>query len=363
MLDSGCSMKHNLLKIKYMSGTGNSYRAAIWMKEAAKEKGINSELEQITNHHEKTEAGKMLKALLGFVFPTYGFTAPWRVIWHVLTLPWGKGQYAFVVATKGALMIDSVPFRGFEGSAAYLIALLLLLRGYRIQGVMGLDMPANMINIHNGLSVADSRIIIDQARDKEVAFIDRILDGRKVFWGIPDLLLGLAVFPLSLIYMVFIRFFLPKLFFASDNCSGCGLCSKSCPQKAIKMVGHKKSRPYWKFTCECCMRCMGYCPNRAIESSHLFAAVLILLLAIPIPSRIYNTLSNLFEIPMNYSITYMIINYLCYLLIISIAYYLFFNLVKIRWINKLFSYLTLTHFYRRYHEPDTELKDIDGKSL
>lgn len=167
-------MEHQFLKIKYMSGTGNSYRAAVWMKEAAQEKGIGSELEQITRHHDKTVAYKRTGTLMGLVFPTHGFTAPWLVIRHALQLPWGKGQHAFVVATKGALIIDSALFRGFEGSTAYLIALILLLKGYRILGVMGLNMPANMINVHSGLTEADSRIIINQARDKEYFFINCI---------------------------------------------------------------------------------------------------------------------------------------------------------------------------------------------
>ena len=35
------------------------------------------------------------------------------------------------------------------------------------------------------------------------------------------------------------------------------------------MVGGSKSRPYWTFACESCMRCMGYCPNKAVEVSHV----------------------------------------------------------------------------------------------
>ncbi|MCX8131595.1 MAG: EFR1 family ferrodoxin [Clostridia bacterium] len=354
-------MDYSFLKIKFMSGTGNSYRAAVWMKEAAQGKGISSELEQITGHHNKTAAGKKPGTLMGFVFPTYGLTAPWLVIRHALQLPRVKGQHAFVVATKGALMFDSVPFRGFEGSAAYLIALILMLKGCRIRGVMGLNMPANMINVHPGLTEADSRIIIDQARIKEDFFIDRILSGRKEFWGIPDLLLGLALLPVSFIYMVFVRFFLAKLFFASENCTGCGLCAKSCPKKAIKMIGWKKLRPYWKLTCEGCMRCMGYCPNQAIEASHLFAVFLYLIITMPIFSYILDGLSDILKVDMSYSFAKTIFYYLYYLFSISFAYYIFSYFIRIPMLNKLFTYTTFTYFYRRYHEPDTELKDIAGK--
>ena len=40
------------------------------------------------------------------------------------------------------------------------------------------------------------------------------------------------------------------------------------------------------------------------------------------------------------------------------AYYLYDRLLRIRVINKVFTYTTFTHVYRRYHEPDTGLKDF-----
>jgi Pyruvate/2-oxoacid:ferredoxin oxidoreductase delta subunit len=223
---------------------------------------------------------------------------------------------------------------------------------------MGLDMPANMINVHSGLTEADSRIIIDKARDKEYYFINHILDGERVFWGISDLLVGLALIPLSLIYMAFVRFFLAKLFFASENCTGCGLCSKNCPKKAIKMIGRKKSRPYWKLTCESCMRCMGYCPEKAIEASHLFAVILCILIVMPIPSYVLHLVHVILNLDMG-SPSIEIINYIGYLVKISFAYYLFSCFTRIPLVNTLFTYTTLTHFYRRYHEPDTKLEDMN----
>jgi hypothetical protein len=103
---------------------------------------------------------------------------------------------------------------------------------------------------------------------------------------------------------------------------------------------------------------MGYCPNRAIEASHLFAVGLILLIAIPVPSHLQSVLSDILKIDINSSITKAIINYLYYLFKISFAYFIFWYLNKIPLFKKLFTHITFTHFYRRYHEPDTELKDI-----
>jgi len=170
----------------------------------------------------------------------------------------------------------------------------------------------------------------------------------------------LILLPLSLIYLLFVRFFLAKLFFASDQCTGCGLCARSCPKKAIKMIGRKKPRPYWKFTCESCMRCMGYCPNRAIEASHLFAGILIILITTQLPYHFLNDLIVLLKLDMGYHVFNTIIEYLCYLFTLSFAYLLFSYLIRISIINKLFANITYTHYYRRYHEPDTELRDLSG---
>lgn len=350
-------MKYNILSISYMSGTGNSFRAAKWMEEVAVRNHMDSEVVQISTRRRDSKRRKP-GSLLGMIYPTYGFTAPWNVIRHTLLLPWGRGRHAYVVATKGALMLDSDPFRGFEGTAAYLIAFLLLLKGYFIRGVMGLDMPANMINVHSGLAEEDARMIIDQARTKTVGFMERIINGRLIFKGVGDMLFGLLLLPVEIIYLLFVRFSLTRLFFASDKCTGCGLCARCCPKHAIKMLGRKRPRPYWKLSCESCMRCMGYCPNRAIEASHLFAIIICVLISIPLHSYLISGFDRILNFDLNDVSIRTIIRYLCFLFTLSSAYVMFNLLARIPMINRLFTYTTFTRVYRRYHEPDTLLVDL-----
>jgi Pyruvate/2-oxoacid:ferredoxin oxidoreductase delta subunit len=355
-------MKYQSMKIAFMSGTGNSFRVATWIKERAENNNIESELRQIRNNHNKFQNIRQEKSLLGIVFPTYGFTAPWNVIRYCLFLPFGGGQHAFVIATKGALMIESTPFRGYEGTAAYLIVFLLFLKGYKIRGAMGLDMPANMISMHSGLTKEDSLIIIAKARTKSDFFTNRLANGEHAFYGGLDLLLGLLLLPFSIAYFFYARFFLTRLFFASDDCTGCAVCAESCPKKAIKMMGRKKIRPYWKLSCESCMRCMCYCPKKAIEVSHLFAVILIIIILIPLPNQIFLRLNEIAKMDFVYSFSKFIINFLYFLLKISIASFIFSHLIKIPHLNKSISSSALTHFYRRYHEPDTELRDLVEKN-
>jgi len=53
-----------------------------------------------------------------------------------------------------------------------------------------------------------------------------------------------------------------RLFYAKDNCIGCGVCEKICGVKNIKISNGK---PNWNNNCEQCMACIQYCPNEAIE--------------------------------------------------------------------------------------------------
>ncbi len=139
--------------IYYFTGTGNSYRVASWMGETATTQGINSCVASISGARPAEEIENGSENLLGLVFPTHGFTAPWHVIHFALRLPRRRGTHAFVTPTRaGTKIIGFLP--GMEGTAGYLIALILLLKGYILQGVQAVDMPSNWMALHWGLQLA-----------------------------------------------------------------------------------------------------------------------------------------------------------------------------------------------------------------
>ena len=162
---------------------------------------------------------------------------------------------------------------GFEGTAAYLLALILKFKGYKVRGVIGVDMPLNWTALVPGFSEKTAENMNDRQKPKMITFINAILNGEKKFgvWSFVSLFLGLLILPFSLGYLLIARYFLSKLFFATSACNGCGLCAEYCPANAIEMRGKTTVRPYWTFKCESCMRCMNFCPNQAIEASHLLA--------------------------------------------------------------------------------------------
>jgi ferredoxin len=344
----------------FYTGTGNSYRVATWMAGAAREAGAAVAVRPIESARPAEEIGAGETALLGLTMPTHGFTAPWAMLRFALRLPRRRGTHAVVSATRAGSRIGPVFTPGVEGSATYLTALVLALKGYRIRGAMGIDMPSSWIAVHPALAPRTVAGIIARAQGKTARFMKAVLVGRRRLTGWGNLVFGLAVLPLSLAYMVIGRLFLAKLFFASARCTGCGLCAQHCPNGAIEMRGNPEHRlPYWTFRCESCMRCMAFCPTRAVEASHLLAVGAYLLPAlVPLSALIGWLAARAPLLAFLNGTPRRVLEWFYPIIVLGLAYPLFHHLQRIAWINRFFTLATLTHYYRRYHEPETRLKDL-----
>lgn len=340
-------MIYQTIILLYFTGTGNSYRVASWFGEVFSTCGSAITLVPIEERDKLKTAD-----LIGLIFPTHGFTTPWQVIRFVLGLPQGHKTPAFVAVTRAGTRLFKRELPGMEGTAGYLMALLLFCKGYRVLGVTGLDMPSNWIAVHSGINRSNAEAIINRTEPKAKNFAHRIGEGKSFFNGKIPLLLGILLWKVSLGYLLLGRFVLAKLSFASEACDGCGLCAATCPAKAIRMRGRKKLRPYWTFSCESCMRCMAYCPKEAIQSSHSFAFILGMMLTLSGSvslSRHFVWLSGYLEGVLQYG---------CVLLTVYLAYQLFSLLLRIPLLNKFFAYTTLTLLYRRYRAPKVSLNQM-----
>lgn len=131
-------MSYKEATIYFLSGTGNSYRAASWMAEAVREKGAITRVIPINRGNPASEVKDGPEHLLGLLLPTHGFTAPWHMIRFALRLSRRAGTHAFVVATWAGTKVGPVFLPGLEGTAAYLLAAIMALKGYRIRGATGL---------------------------------------------------------------------------------------------------------------------------------------------------------------------------------------------------------------------------------
>jgi NAD-dependent dihydropyrimidine dehydrogenase PreA subunit len=356
-------MQYEQAAFYFLTGTGNSYRAATWMADEAREAGARTELRPIQSAEPKEEIGNDPRSLLGLVTPTHGFTSPWVMLRFALELPRRRGTHTLVVATRAGSRLGRHLTPGVDGTATYILALILLLKGYRIRGLMGLDMPSNWTTLHSGLRPETVEAIKGRRRGRITEFMDSILAGRSDYGSWGRLLMGLLLLPISLGYMLVGRFYLAKLFFASNKCTGCGLCATNCPLNAIKMWGRGKDRrPYWTLRCESAMRCMGYCPTGAIEAGHSWAVILYGITSAPVVTIVLNWLTAHFGLKLpGDGIVAILLQYGYVLLSLYLAYLTFSLALRVPWINQLFALTTLTRHYRRYHEPETTLNDLRVK--
>ena len=344
----------------FYTGTGNSYRVTVWMADVIRDAGGPATVRPIESARPSEEIGCGSSALLALVMPTHGFTTPWAMLKFAGHLPRRRGTHAIVVATRAGSRIGSAFLPGFEGTAVALVALVLALKGYRVRGMEGIDMPSNWIALHSGLCADTVAGLVARAKERTASFMDAILSGGRSLTSWPLILLGLLLLPLSLAYLLIGRFYLSKLFFASNACTGCGLCAERCPNGAIEMRGAGSRQPYWTFRCQSCMRCMAYCPTQAVEASHLLGVGIYLLAgAIPTAAVLTWVADRAPVLAVLRLTPGWVLESLTAIAILGLAYPLFHLALRIGWVNRFFTHATLTHYYRRYHEPETTLKNLD----
>ncbi|HOO71024.1 MAG TPA: EFR1 family ferrodoxin [Spirochaetota bacterium] len=352
------------MTIYCFSGTGNTRRVAAWMAEEAARQQVDASVRPINTTSDVSAPGQSAD-LVGIGMPTHGFTLPWAVLKFLIKLPRGNGRKAFAFATRAGARYGPIPGYppGIAGSSIFIAALVLALKGYRVRGIMSVNMPSNWMSLHTGLRGDIVRTIIEKAKPRAEAFMRKILAGETVFFTgnvLWELVWGIALSWISAGYLFIGRFFLAKIFFATTECTGCGLCAAHCPTGSLTMRGKKHPRPYWSLTCESCMRCMGYCPEKAIESGHSWAAILYFVTGeIPVAALILKQIIEKAPWITRFSAPVEFLLFFAYYITVLWAGSLVFSLLlRIPLVNYLFTYTTLTHWYRRYHEPGIRLNDL-----
>jgi len=344
------------------SGTGNTHKIAQTTRDYFQSHNVQTEIISI-NDNCISKPVTDTQTLVAYMFPSHGFMPPWSVIKYLFKLPKHHHVPAFCVSTRGAVKFGPVTIPGIAGLATFLTGLILWIKGFKIKGLFSIDMPSNFINFHWGLNKKNVTEISGKGVKKTCIFLKQILEKKPVFltlnnlWEFSWSLILLYVFPLfPVLYLLIARLSMGKIMFASHQCNSCGLCAKNCPSDAIRMTGRKKAKvPYWTDQCDACMRCMGSCPQKAIEASHIWFILIILITGIPAAGYLLGWISG------NHIFTGKTAEYLNYLLaypVILVMYRVFFILTKITWIKSLFTYLTFTHYYRRFFHPDIKMKEL-----
>lgn len=356
------------LIIYFWSGTGNSYRVSTIMGEIAEKNSLNTRVCMIDNFNIASDIRNRNDDLVGIVFPTHGFTAPWYILKSVWKMPGSNSAHVFIVSTRAGLKFGKVFIPGISGSAVFIIALIMFLKGYSVRGFMSVDMPSNWYSLHPIQSRESQTAIIDRAKIRISQFMVKILQGSKEIFTVNNLceiVWGVLLSLISLGYLLIGRIFLAKLFFANKKCDGCAICADFCSVNAVKMVGKTNPKPFWKYNCESCMRCSAFCPRDAIEAGHSWGVILYFIMSVPAAAYVISLFIDHYFGIKNFETHWSIgiINFLFYYPAIFISYYIFNKLVNIPAFNRIFTHTTLTHlpFWKRYREPGTRLKDIGIK--
>ncbi len=351
-----------------MSGTGNTYRVCRWTQQILQQNGVETRLVVLENADVRNDIRRASGQLVGLFFPTHGFMPPWSMIKFILRMP-RRGKVPVVcVATRGAWKLGPIKIPGAAGMATFFAALVMLIKGYRIPAVFSLDMPANFINLHWGLSPKNINSISQQASSRLKGTMARLLAGKRILftpnnlwealWS--GLILWLVpIFPI--LYLIIGRLFMAKVMFSSNKCVGCGRCARYCANEAIVMKSIRgKPRPYWSYHCENCMRCMGYCSKGAVEAGHSWAILLYFITSVPVMTYVMRYLHRSVDLmPIMGSYWGEALLSMFYVVpALVLTYAVFWYLLSFPIFNNLFAYTTLTHYFRRYHQPETRLKDM-----
>jgi Pyruvate/2-oxoacid:ferredoxin oxidoreductase delta subunit len=337
------------LYIYFISGTGNARASAGWIADEANSLGLRTVVQQIDRLESIVFPQPGEKALIGFAFPTHGFNTAPLMLKFLAGFPAHLGNKVFLLNTRAGMKLYKIFMPGLSGVALILPAFILWLKGYQCIGFRPVDMPSNWISLHPGIRKKVAESIFIRCEKIVRNFAGKILNGKNVYRGLLSLPVDLLLSPIALAYYFGGRFFLAKTFIANSKCNNCGICIKECPTASIRLV---ENRPYWKLTCESCMRCMNNCPQRAIESAHGMAVIFWIIYSTA-NAQLIIMLVNLLHFEPEawwWKITSFIIGIGGMILITTLLYRILHSAMHFKPISSIvrFTSLTTYHFWRRF---------------
>jgi len=325
--------------IYYFSGTGNARNIAGWFKATAITNTIDCQIINISDLKGKQISYPETDALIVFISPVHGFNYPPVMLRFMARFPKGNNRVV-LMNTRAGMLIGKFITPGLSGIAFYLAAIILLLKGYHIKGMVPFDMPSNWLSLHPSLNDRTVLYLHERNRIKANRVAMRCISGKRCFRGLADLIQDLLIAPISAGYYFAGRFFLAKTFYASSACDNCNACINGCPVNAIKTHG---GRPFWTYNCESCMKCMNHCHKTAIETGHGYIAVFSLILSLIFPVLAHFIFDNAKALPYQGAILFTIESALMVFLM-AFWYRIIHYLLRYKWFNTLIKATSLTSY-------------------
>lgn len=279
------------LVLRYFTGTGNTARACALIEKEFVNAGWEVDSRVVRAAMPQPYAEIETADLLLAAFPVLGFSPPTIMRKWLARLPRRKGQAAAVLAVGGAIMLNDRYVPGWGAGAPFSAAAALTRRGRTVLGIGEVSYPDNFTQatnppdeagcariraLNDPATVDFGKRLIAAAADSAVErpFLRRHLAVRSI----------MAV--IGFFFRVLGRRVLAKSYIADRSCTGCGLCARVCPARAISL---RRGRPRWGLRCVACNRCINLCPSGSIKTStavlisHFALSILIFAFALSVP--------------------------------------------------------------------------------
>ena len=231
--------------IYYFSGTGNS----LYVAKALAKKLHDCDIIPIARIW-NLDTIIATSETIGFVFPMYSYGLPDIVNQFLSRVNLDAATYVFTVVTRG----------GAQGCALHRVDEILRERNYHQNLGFYVDMPSNMIHLHDLISKEKQKKLHKQANKKVEKIITSVLrrkskgDKDKLF--VRSFALSSSKSFLESVHKNDVSFLVDK------NCIACGFCARVCPVDNIIMMGN---RPQWQHHCQSCLACLHWCPKESIQ--------------------------------------------------------------------------------------------------
>lgn len=237
--------------IFYFTGTGNSLYTA---KAIASQQGeeLVSIVAAVRGGGDVFEYELRENEIIGFVCPVHAWGPPPIVMQFIrkLKLRNYQGNYSFVVLTCG----------GSTGNAVKRIARSLKAKGLTLSSGYSVIMPNNFILMGNVDSEEVQQQKLSAAEEVLQEINEAVARKARQFkmnrGPVPWLFSGVfhPMFAKSKVDQ--------KKFYATDQCTGCGICVKVCNTGNIRLDA---ARPEWGADCTQCAACLHFCPSQAVQ--------------------------------------------------------------------------------------------------
>lgn len=229
--------------IYYFSGTGNSYRAAVRIAEEL------HDTEVISMRCNPLDVSAASAHVIGFVFPVYHWTICEAIQDFVSALEVNPNAYIFAISTPS--FINGFAFEKLDE--------ILKRKGAKLHYAKRIFSVANLCLVYPPFPSPKLRV---PSTERSLTKVARMIQNKATNIYPKAGVLTRMIYPKMMPKYRDIQAEVDKGFSVSSDCISCGICSKVCPKRNIKM---EDAIPIFLHNCSCCMACVSFCPKKAIK--------------------------------------------------------------------------------------------------